>query len=69
MTVGDAQDAPLVVAAPVLDRYLAGVASFLVALSAAVVALLGPMGAGTIVYRTGLRLLQHFQGSAETRPR
>ena len=51
MTVGDAQDAPLVVAAPVLDRYLAGVASFLVALSAAVVALLGPMGAGTIVYR------------------
>jgi len=51
MTVSDAQHARLVVAAPVLDRYLAGMAAFLVALSAAAVALLGPLGAGTIVYR------------------
>lgn len=47
----DARLARLVLAAPVLDRYFAGTASFLVALSAAVAALLGPLGAGTIVYR------------------
>jgi hypothetical protein len=41
MAVGDARDARLAVGAPVRDRYLAGVASFLVALSAAAVALLG----------------------------
>ncbi len=51
MTLRDARHARVVLVTPALDRYVAGMVSFIVALTAAIVALLGPLGTGTIVYR------------------
>ncbi len=51
MTIGELRDVRPARSGPVTDRYLAGGVAFVVALSAVAVAVLGPLGTGTIVYR------------------